>query len=87
MFSRMEEMQNANTYLRDRHRRWDNDTRGLLKDADRLLRKRRPAPPGYMTRLEQAQLAQERQVLEEERRETELARNSEMRDAGGEQKA
>lgn len=48
----MKEMHNAETYVRERRTRWENDTRGLLKEADRLLRKKRPAPPGYMARLE-----------------------------------
>lgn len=52
MYSRMKEMRTAETYVRERRTRWDNDTRGLLKEADRLLRKKRPAPPGYMSRLE-----------------------------------
>ena len=52
MYSRMKEMHTAQTYVRERRTRWDNDTRGLLKEADRLLRKKRPAPPGYMARLE-----------------------------------
>lgn len=52
MYSRMKEMRTAETYMRERRTRWDNDTRGLLKEADRLLRKKRPAPPGYMARLE-----------------------------------
>ncbi|CAM9454599.1 unnamed protein product [Ectocarpus sp. 8 AP-2014] len=52
MYSRMQEMHTAGTYARERRTRWDNDTRGLLKEADRLLRKKRPGPPGYMSRLE-----------------------------------
>lgn len=52
MQSRMEEMRTAEAYVRERRTRWDNDTRGLLKEADRLLRKRRPAPPGYLDRIE-----------------------------------
>lgn len=52
MQSRMEEMRTAEAYVRERRTRWDNDTRGLLKEADRLVRKRRPAPPGYLDRME-----------------------------------
>lgn len=76
MFTRMDKMRKADTYLRDRRRRWDNDTRGLLKDADRLLRKRQPAPPGYMTRLEQADLVKERQQLEDDQWEAELEKKN-----------
>ena len=52
MYARMSEMDVGATYIRERRTRWDNDTRGLLKEADRLPRKKRPAPPGYMARVE-----------------------------------
>lgn len=74
----MGDMHNADTYLRDRHKRWDNDTRGLLKEADRLLRKRRPAPPGYMRRLEQARMDEEGQRLEEDKKELEHTRRERL---------
>lgn len=61
----MNEMDVGGTYVRERRTRWDNDTRGLLKEADRLLRKKRPAPPGYMARVESASSASRWKPLQE----------------------
>lgn len=66
MYSRMREMKTAETYVRERRTRWDNDTRGLIKEADRLLRKKRPAPPGYMKRLDSSGSANRWKPIEEE---------------------
>eukprot|EP00752_Nemacystus_decipiens_P009875 g8810.t1 len=65
MYSRMKEMHTAEAYVRERRTRWDNDTRGLLKEADRLLRKKRPAPPGYMARLESSGAAHRWKPIQE----------------------
>lgn len=66
MYSRMKEMHTAEAYVRERRTRWDNDTRGLLKEADRLLRKKRPAPPGYMARLESSGAASRWKPIQED---------------------
>lgn len=49
MMERMSAMRAAKGYLQERKTRWVNDTRGLVKEADRLLQ-RGGAPKGWLER-------------------------------------
>lgn len=56
MMERMNAMRAAKGYVQERKKRWSNDTRGLIQEADRVVRKG-GAPKGWLERKQQSRAA------------------------------
>lgn len=61
MMERMAAMRAAKGYVQDRRTRWKNDTRGLIKEADRVVR-RGGVPKGWLMKNEKFRQPGHRQV-------------------------